>query len=71
MAVTPAEMIAAIEAALLASPAGTVSIRYADGRSISYDRRQAISELTYWQQQARNQASSGLQMQRIAFKGDA
>jgi hypothetical protein len=64
-------MIAAIESALLASPAGTVSIRYADGRSISYDRRQALAELTYWQQQASNQAGSGLQMQRIAFKGDA
>jgi hypothetical protein len=64
-------MIAAIEAALLAQPAGVVSIRYADGRSMTYDRRQAISELNYWQQQERAQAGSGLQMQRMALKGDA
>ena len=64
-------MIDAISAALLAQPAGTVSVRYADGRSITYDRRQAISELNYWQQQARAQAGAGLQMQRMALKGDA
>ena len=68
---TPQDMIAAIEAALLANPAGTVSIRYADGRAVTFDRKQALNELAYWQRQVTMQASGGLQMTRLALKGDA
>lgn len=63
-------MIAALTTALAEQPAGIVSIRYADGRSMNYDRKQAIAELSYWQQQARAQAGSGLQMQRLSLRGD-
>lgn len=63
-------MIAALTTALAEQPAGIVSISYADGRSMNYDRKQAIAELSYWQQQARAQAGSGLQMQRLSLRGD-
>lgn len=68
---TPQDMIDAIEAALLANPAGVVSIRYADGRSVNFDRKQALAELGYWQNQKAMQAASGLTMSRLSLKGDA
>jgi hypothetical protein len=68
---SPQDMIDAIEAALLAYPAGVVTIRYADGRSIQYDRKQAIDELAYWQRQVAAQAGSGLiEMRRMNYVGD-
>lgn len=68
---TPQDMIDAIEAALLANPAGVVNVRYADGRSVQFDRKQALAELGYWQNQKAMQASSGLVMSRMSLKGDA
>lgn len=68
---SPQDMIDAIEAALLAYPVGIVTIRYADGRTMTYDRKQAIDELAYWQRQVAAQNGSGLQMTRLALKGDA
>lgn len=68
---TPQDMIDAIEAALLASPIGIVTIRYADGRSMQFDRKQALDELAYWQRQLAAQSGSGLQMTRLALKGDS
>jgi hypothetical protein len=64
-------MIALMESALADQPAGVVTIRFADGRALTYDRKQLLSELAYWQQQARAQAGSGLQMCRLGLKGDA
>lgn len=66
----PADMISKIEAALLAQPAGVITITYADGRSITYDRSKAIKELQYWKRQELAQATSGLQMCRLSLRGD-
>lgn len=71
MAVTPAQMISAIEAALLANPTGVVSISYPDGRSINYDRNQALSELAYWERKQTQASSGGLSMTQMKLKGDA
>jgi hypothetical protein len=68
---SPQDMIDKIEAALLAYPTGVVTIRYADGRSIQYDRAQAINELAYWERQKAAQSGAGLSMTRLALKGDA
>jgi len=69
---TPAEMIELIETALLQNP-GAVSVRFSDGRQITYDRAQAIQELEYWKRQQAAAASTtgGLQMQRMSLLGDA
>lgn len=68
---TPAEMVTLLETALAEQPAGVVTIRFADGRSLQYDRTQLLRELGYWQQQVRAQAGSGLVMGRLGLKGDA
>ena len=70
---TPSQMIAAIEAALLTTPIGVVTIRFADGRSVQYDRKQALAELAYWQRldDATTSATGGLQMTRCKLAGDA
>lgn len=67
----PQEMIDKLEAALLANPGGVVTIRYADGRTITFDRKQAIDELAYWNQKLAAQSGSGLRMARCYLKGDA
>ena len=48
---TPAEMVTLLKN-FLATNAGVVTIRHADGREVRYDRKQALAELAYWEQKA-------------------
>lgn len=68
---TPAAMLATIDAALADAPAGAASIRYADGRQITYRSRiELLQERAYWQRLVDAQSSSGLQMCRLSLKGE-
>lgn len=71
MSVTPAQMIAALEAALLSNPAGVVEVSYPDGRKVRFDRDQALAELSLWERKQTAQASGGLRMTQMHLKGDA
>jgi len=71
MALSPAAMITAIETALEENPIGVVEVRYPDGRTVKFDRNQALSELARWQNKKSMQAGGGLTMARMQLKGDA
>lgn len=71
MAASPATMVAILQAALESQPAGIVSVRFADGRSVQYDRHALINELAYWQRLVDAQAGSGLQMTQMSLRGEA
>jgi hypothetical protein len=64
-------MVTAITDALAANPAGVVSVRFPDGRSIQYDRAQALKELAYWENKVNTQARGGMTMSRCKLIGDA
>ncbi len=49
------EMVAKIREALMATPAGVVSITF-EGRTQQYDRKELREELLFWQQQAQIEA---------------
>ncbi|MFA5430650.1 MAG: hypothetical protein WC329_05790 [Candidatus Omnitrophota bacterium] len=66
----PATYIALLEA-FLASNAGVTKIRHPDGREITLDRKQALTELQYWESRQARDASPGLRMARVNCKGDA
>ena len=42
-------MVERIQTALESTPAAVVEVRFADGRVMTYDRAQALKELTYWE----------------------
>ncbi len=71
MALSPATMISAIETALEENPVGIVEVRYPDGRTVKFDRAQALNELARWQNKQTMQSNSGLTMSRMQLKGDA
>lgn len=69
---TPAEMVTLLETSLATQPKGVVSVRFADGRTVQYNRAQLLQELNYWQRQVSYQAASGLiQMQQTSLRGEA
>jgi len=71
MALSPATMITIIETALEENPVGVVEVRYPDGRTVKFDRDQALSELSRWQNKQTMQSNGGLTMARMQLKGDA
>lgn len=54
---TNADMVIAIKKALAETPIGSVSVRFADGRSVTYDRKQALEELAYWEKRLKAENS--------------
>lgn len=56
-AITAAQMVTAIKAALLASPAAVLTI-VVDGQTVTYARAQAIAELKFWQTEAAKEAGT-------------
>jgi hypothetical protein len=70
MAVDPDTMITLLETFLQTS-VGVSSIKHPDGRTITMDRGQAMTELSYWQSVKSQQARGGLVMSRLNLKGDA
>lgn len=69
---TATDMVTALETAL-AENVGVVEIRTSDGRTVRYDRDQALKELNFWEQRAQMEAQSGttggLRMCKATFKG--
>jgi len=45
-------MLEAVREALLANPAGVVSVALADGTRVQIDRKQALAELAFWERRA-------------------
>ena len=68
---TPSEMVTLLTTALAANPAGVVEVKFSDGRSMRYDRQQALAELAMWERKVSAQASGGLTMKRMHLMGDA
>jgi hypothetical protein len=71
MAADPATMLAQIDAALAEAPAGAASIRFSDGKQITYRGRiELLQERAYWQRLVDAAAGSGLHMCRASLLGD-
>ena len=71
MATDPDTYITAIET-FLASNIGVSSIKHPDGRTITLDRKQALTELQYWTN--KKTATAGgytFNRSRFSLKGDA
>jgi len=69
---TASEMVTAIETALAESP-GVSSIRFKDGKSITYrSRAEMIKELAYWKSQVSNSGSDsgGFNFISTGLKGE-
>lgn len=68
---TPEEYITEIES-FLASKIGAATLQHPDGRRITFDRKQAMAELAYWQTKQAAQASGGIfGRSRFGLVGDA
>jgi len=63
------QFIAALETFLL-SNVGVTTMRHPDGRQVTYDRKQALAELNYWQNKKTMQTNSGLTFSRFGLVGD-
>jgi hypothetical protein len=57
MAVSAAEMVARFKEAL-STGLGVVSVTFADGRSTTFNRKQAIDEYQFWQREAAREDGS-------------
>ena len=66
---TPEDYIEAIET-FLASNIGITSIRHPDGRMLTIDRKQAMSELAYWTRK-RDASTPVFGRSRFGLIGDA
>jgi uncharacterized protein (DUF934 family) len=72
MALNPQDMLDAIDAVLAQNISGVTTIRYSDGRSITYaSRASLLNERAYWQGLIDAQSGSGLRMCRLGLMGDA
>lgn len=56
---TDADMVIAIKKALAETPIGPVTVRFADGRTVTYDRDQAIEELVFWERRVKANSPTG------------
>lgn len=62
-------MLDQIDAALASNP-GLAEIRYADGRTLKFDRPGLLRERAYWAALNAQQASGGLTFARLNLRGD-
>lgn len=68
MAVTAAEMVEKIRAALLAHPVGVVSVTV-DGQTVQYSRKEALDELKHWTREAATTAATRPRVASINLRG--
>jgi hypothetical protein len=70
MAYTNQDFIDALEAFLI-SNAGVSSFRHPDGRTVTFDRAQALKELSFWRTKDASATGTMFTRTRIGLVGDA
>ena len=68
---TAADELALIEAALAETPAGVVSIKYADGRQVTYDRAYLDRRRAELLREVHLPAGEAAGFRRLGLRGDA
>ena len=61
------KMVELLQRALASTPAAVVEVRQADGRVTTYDRAQALAELTYWENKVKDETGQAGARNKIHF----